>query len=147
LSFCTCKARSTFVPVEIGERDADSDNADDGGGVADASSVADARGGVFMGLEVVELARLVQQHVGGGGGGSRSGGGQVQGHVAKQALRKLKEKTKETNAISAASETLAAERESDLQSFRSSNAQLRVDNHAASRLFFLLRKKKLSTRS
>jgi hypothetical protein len=94
-----------------------------------------------MGLEVVELARLVQQHVGGWGGGSRSGGGQVQGHVAKQALRKLKEKTKETNAISAASETLAAERESDLQSFRSSNAQLRVDNHAASRLFFLLSKK------
>jgi len=54
--------------------------------------------------------------------------------VDKQALRKLKEKTKETNAICVASETLAAERESDLQSFRNSNAQLRVDNHAASRL-------------
>ena len=87
-----------------------------------------------MGLEVVELARLVQQHVGGGRGGFRSGGGQVQGHVDKQALRKLKEKAKEINAISVASEILAAERESDLLSFRSSNAQLRVDNHAASRL-------------
>ncbi len=54
LSFCTSKARSTFVPVERGGRDADSEKADDGG-------VADARGGVLRGLEVVELARLVQQ--------------------------------------------------------------------------------------
>jgi hypothetical protein len=93
--------------------------------------------------KLLSLRGLFSNTSGGGEGGHALGGGQVQGHVDKQALRKLKEKTKETYAISVASETLVAERESDLQSFCSSNAQLRVDNHAASRLFFAVQKRKI----